>query len=225
MKFKLIYIIYLIIAYTIIIFIKSYVESSRRQKYLVNLLKNRKLDSFLLEIDKDIDFNKETNYKYQLLIFKASGLINGGRFVESLDLLDKINIEKLTKAVKSNYYYNYIATLFYSGQIEEGEIMLRKNLELLRNKMMSDEVQYQINKFFAITEYHAGNFQKSGDIFNKVLQNSSNVLANAICNYYLGLIKIKQEDIENSKTYFEKAYKLGQGTFIENKVKDVLEEL
>ena len=229
MEFKSIYIVYLMIACSIIVgiksFIKFYMQSSKRQKYLVKLLHNREIDIFLKEIDEDIDQNKETKYRYQLMIYKASGLIVAGRFEESLDLLNKINMDKLPRELRSVYYYNKISALFYSELIEEAQIMLRENLELLRSKMKSDKEKYQIKKLYAIQEYHTGNFQKSEDIFNKILQHSSNFVANSICNYYLGLIKLKQEDIELSKMYFEKAYDLGQGTFVENRVKDIFEKL
>lgn len=177
-----------------------YVEKSP-EKYI------DEINKILLKVQSD----NERNINF---IQKTTGLFYAGRFEEVINIL-KNEVKKIPPNWQHIYYHNLILSLYFNGNIEEGNNVFCEADEILKIYAKKEYNKAAIDLIYAISDFYNGKGIIRKDFFINLRETGRNDYRIAIAYYFLSKINENEGNIEESELNLEKAQIYGQGSFIE----------
>lgn len=188
-----------------------------RSYYIGNILmKQANPDLFLIEIEKDINKQKNLKYKKMLLVNKTSGLICKGQWDEAIRILKETGDDIKNKHFKVLYYNNLVVSLFNIGRTDEAIRLLQDKSDILdmNAQYKNKEFQSSIKKLYALKEYCTGNYEESKKMFEELQEIQHYNIHRAVNYYYLGQISSIENNINTATEFFQKSRELGKNTYL-----------
>ncbi|AZO95389.1 SpoIID/LytB domain-containing protein [Halocella sp. SP3-1] len=155
------------------------------------------------------EIQKKTGFKEidtDILFAQARDAYYAGKIIKAEELYQAINLKESNNltALKNIYFINKEL-----GNLKESITSLEKIVNL------SDDKKW--NYRLGLSYFQVGNYEQAADILNKLASEYQEVFSEkelAIINYYLGLISVKNKDLELAKDFFEKGINVSPKTTI-----------
>ena len=139
----------------------------------------------------------------------------------ALGLLNAIDPDNLPKKFKSLYYNNKLSLLLISEKLERANILYTKHSDIIKSGLHNKKLKMCVKSTLATYEIYFGDMAESKKVFLSLLESDHSDFSTGLYYYYLGLIESKYNNVEESLEYFNKAKKLGAGSFIPEKVEAI----
>lgn len=177
----------------------SVFASKIRSKRLAKILREEGYsDNYYNAIIKMIKFGLRRRRTDDLL-FLAGELSDGGRFADSLTVMNSIDLGKVTERQLAEYYNCYLYILLVNGEQQLAEKVYSVCRKLL--------IRYCEDKFecaavlhtLGTLEYSRGEYFRAENLFLRARDESTDIEQVNICNMYLALIFLKTDRKEIAK--------------------------
>lgn len=209
-------IVLIVIASVVIIYsITPTIKMVLKEIYLLLLLyKFNKPNTYIKEIEKDLNNKKLFEVRDLLLVNKMNGCFYAGYWDELQETSKLVSVQNLKDGWDIVYYIILIMYLFITGRIEDAQATLAKYNEILSNNKNKESI-LKIRLLYSINDFYNNELNKSENELKKILHLKLHKSTISIINYYLALIAEKQNRIDDFNRYIAKAAESGKNTFME----------
>lgn len=219
-----------------LIFILLIIGEFIKSIYILNLLTTKlDPDKFINETDKQIDkinnnlqkfkLLKESNLKYieMLKLNKTAGLIYKGLFEETQDLFNSIDPNKVDLSYRTLYEINYICFLYSAGRVDDANRLYLEKQESIENLVNNKKFRITTLGLISTYNYYQGNYNRSKELIIEMKKSKLPKIIDVECEYWLALIDIKQDKIEEGKARLEALLEPTKKLYLNELIKKELE--
>lgn len=212
------FIVYVIIK-IVIPMISVYVDSIR----IANILsEDCDPETFLYEVEKKLQEIKNKKVKVLWTISKSTALLYLGRFNDSINILNTLDISELSAFERIGFICNMLHNLLHSGRLTEAEDMLNKYQAEL-NESINKNVQVPIIKgTLSLYHFYKENYELSKSILIETIDKKKPKLSRKLTEYYLGIIEIKLGNKDSGVSRLRDASCCLNKTFYNEHIKEIL---
>ncbi len=205
-----------LVIYFAYIFLKGYIPvklAIRKGEYIAYSLK---------EVNNSIEKARDEEQKSSFLVYKAELMNFKGDWQQSLDILRSIDTKSISKNPLDIYYYNCLAfTLLFSEKYDEAVNLFMSNMKMFTPNTNNKNLNGLIRTNLAAFEYFTGDVEESKKMLRDLINGDLKGFYRLTALYLLGMVYLKDGDIEMSDKYFDDAIAVGGETFLPNKIKEV----
>ncbi|OPZ89070.1 MAG: hypothetical protein BWY74_02880 [Firmicutes bacterium ADurb.Bin419] len=145
-----------------------------------------------------------------------------GDWQQALDILGSIDTKYISKNPIDICYYNCLlfASLF-SEKFDEAVNLFMSNMKMFTPNTNNKNLNGMIKTNLAALEYFTGDVEESKKMLSDLIKGDLQGYYRLIALYLLGMVYLKDGDVEMSDKYFDDAIAVGGETFLPNKIKGI----
>lgn len=214
----------IILAFIFITGVTTIILNFQGQKINKSFCRSLDVEEHLNQINQLISQTKKENVKDMLLIAKAGTLSLKGDLDEARILLCSINENNLSFRFQLMFYNNKIYNDLFLGNIERAQDTYIEVKDLLLRGVGIPHISESIKATVALLGYFIGEIEDSKRIVTELLGRESNKLTYLECNYILGLIEIKEDNVSEGNERLRNILEMSKGTVYYSRIKEALGE-
>ncbi len=180
-------------------------------------------ETYLREVEKDLQNVKGEFRRNIFIINKAACLSTLGKFQEALDTLYFLKPEYLTKEIQTFYYNALLSNYLLSNDIFMAERILKENsihFSINPNQDINLNLIVEINQ--GMYEFYTGNISNSKEIFQKLTENKKKKGIRAFALYFLGLIELNEGNKIDGVKKLQKCIEINKKSFVAREAKKLI---